>query len=81
MLEVKQDEDEKTNDHAWRSCCLTVDKNMMVYISQMIFSICILMFCCFQLSIYSDQCNIASPYYSIISFLMGKLLSNVLTTK
>lgn len=78
MIEVKQEEEEA---HTWQSCCLTVDKNMIVYISQMIFSLCVLLFCCFQLSIYSDQCNIASPYYSMISFLMGKLLSNVLTTK
>lgn len=74
-------EDEQEENKIWKSCCLVIDKNMVVYISQFIFSLSILGFSCFQLTKYSDQCNIASPYYSLISFLMGKLLSNILTTK
>ena len=84
MIEVKQAEVDVVDDEpikVWRSCCLVVDKNMIVYLSQMMFALLILLFSCFQLVKYSDQCNIASPYYSLISFLMGKLLSNILTTK
>lgn len=87
MIEVKQNEvddiDHVVDEPAkvWRSCCLIVDRNMTVYLSQMLFATLILLFSCFQLIKYSDECNIASPYYSLISFLMGKLLSNILTTK
>jgi hypothetical protein len=89
MIEVKQIEEEPepagavTNDQlkVWRSCCLVADKNMIVYLSQMIFALMILLFSCFQLTKYSDQCNIASPYYSLISFILGKLLSSIVTAK
>ncbi len=85
MIEVKQndieDQKEEVPSKVWKSCCLVVDRNMTVYLSQMTFATLILLFSCYQLVKYSDQCNIASPYYSLISFLMGKLLSNILTTK
>jgi hypothetical protein len=89
MIEVKQIEEEPENGvpvsgdqlKIWRSCCLVVDKNMIVYLSQMMFALMILLFSCFQLNRYSDQCNIASPYYSLISFILGKLLSSIVTAK
>lgn len=71
MLEVKQDNGEEENTKIWRSCCIMADKDMVVYLSQIGFSMGILGFSCFQLTKYSDQCNIASPYYSLISFSMG----------
>ena len=89
MIEVKQIEEEPENGvpvpihqlKIWRSCCLVADKKMIVYLSQMMFALMILLFSCFQLTKYSDQFNIASPYYSLISFILGKLLSSIVTAK
>ena len=65
----------------WDSCCFRVEKNMVVYITQTLFSFCILVFCAFMLHNADGDCNRASPYLSIVSFLLGKLLSSVMTTK
>ena len=60
----------------WDSCCLPVEKNMAVDITQTLFSFYILVFCAFMLHSAQGDRNRASPYLSIVSFLLGKLLSS-----
>ena len=65
----------------WRSCCITTDKNMIIYFSQMSITIIILVFSSIQLIKSEYDCNKSAPYLSLISFILGKLLSSISTTK
>jgi len=64
----------------WRSCCLTTDRQAMVYIGQLLFSFSVLGFSAVMLVLADGDCNKSSPYIGLISFLMGKLLSTVVAT-
>lgn len=66
---------------AWRSCCFTLDKGCVAYTGQFIFSMSVLTFCAVMLIQHDGDCSMSSPYINIISFMMGKLLANVLTSK
>jgi hypothetical protein len=61
----------------WVSCCLTTDKQAVVYFGQLSFSFSVLIFCCTMLVLADGDCNKSSPYIGLISFLLGKLLSSV----
>ena len=65
----------------WVSCCIETDRGAVVYFGQLTFSILVLFFCCGMLLTSNGECNKSSPYISIISFLLGKLLSNVVDSK
>ena len=64
----------------WNSCCLRTDKKAVVYLSQILFAFCVLAFSCMMLIQSDGDCEQSSPYFSLISFLMGKLLSSVVDT-
>lgn len=64
----------------WESCCLRTDRHMVAYIGQFIFSMSVLAFCAIMIIRARGDCNNVSPYVSIISFLMGKLLSSVVSS-
>ena len=76
-LEDKQVEYE----HEWKSCCITVDKNMMVYFGQLSFAFAILAFCAVMLVKSDGDCNRSSPYIGLLSFMLGKLLQLWLQNK
>jgi len=65
----------------WNSCCLRTDKRAVVYLSQIGFAFCVLGFSCTMLVVSKGDCEQSSPYFSLISFLLGKLLSSVVDTK
>ena len=64
----------------WESCCLRTDRHMIAYIGQFIFSMSVLAFCAIMIIRAQGDCNNVSPFVSIISFLMGKLLSSVVSS-
>ncbi len=70
----------KKDDNIWESCCLRTDRHMIAYIGQFIFSMSVLAFSCIMISNSEGQCDRISPFVSIISFLMGKLLSSVVSS-
>jgi hypothetical protein len=74
-------EEKKDNNDAWRSCCFTLDKGCIAYFSQLIFSLSTLSFCAIMLIKANGECNQSSPYINIISFMLGKILSSVLSSK
>ena len=63
----------------WRSCCLTVDKNAMVYLTQSLLSVMVLAFSASMLVYADGDCDKSSPYIGLISFILGKILSTVIT--
>ena len=64
----------------WQSCCITADKQATVYFGQLAFSFAVLSFSSVMLVIADGDCNKSSPYIGLISFLLGKLLSNVVAS-
>lgn len=74
--EVESKDDKHDNDR-WRSCCLTTDRQMVVYIGQIMFSFATLAFSAYQLHVAQGSCEKSSPYIGLISFLLGKILSSV----
>ena len=75
--DVDRDEDES---HVWKSACLRMDKNMIVYLAQFLTTLLILTFCAFMLAKSEFDCNKSSPYIGLISFILGKLLATISTT-
>jgi hypothetical protein len=69
------------NRTIWSSCCLRTDKTVVIYLSQLAFAFSVLGFSCTMLVASDGNCEQSSPYFSLISFLMGKLLSSVVDTK
>ena len=61
----------------WKSCCLRTDRQAVVYLGQLSFSLSVLGISCAMLIIADGDCNKSSPYISLIAFLLGKLLSQV----
>ena len=74
MEEVKYTQEEEVT---WKSCCLRTDRQAVVYLGQLSFSLSVLGISCAMLIIADGDCNKSSPYISLIAFLLGKLLSQV----
>lgn len=64
----------------WRSCCFQTDPHMCSYIGQLSTSFLILGFSFIMLIKANGSCEQSSPYIGLISFLLGKLLSSVMSS-
>ena len=64
----------------WESCCVRTNPHAIAYIGQLLISILILTFSFIQLIYSEGDCNRSAPYIGLISFLMGKLLSSVMSS-
>ena len=75
-VEIKHEfvEEESTT---WKSCCLRSDRQLVVYLGQLSFSLSVLGISCGMLILADGNCEKSSPYISLIAFLLGKLLSQV----
>ena len=77
-VEIKHDLTEE--EVTWKSCCLRTDRQLsfsVVYIGQLSFSLAEMGVCTTMLVLAEGDCNRSSPYISLIAFLLGKLLSQV----
>jgi len=82
MIQPEPEEEKKDNNsETWRSCCFLLDKGCIAYFSQLIFSLCTLGICTVMLIKFDGQCDKSSPYINLMSFMLGKLLNSVLTSK
>ena len=64
----------------WESCCIRTNPHAIAYIGQIMISVIILAFSFIMLIKANGSCEQSSPYIGLISFLMGKLLSSVMTS-
>ena len=55
----------------WRSCCLEIDKQAIIYFSQIGIGVAVLSFSAVQLLRSDFQCDKSSPYLGLISFIIG----------
>jgi hypothetical protein len=65
----------------WDSCCFRVSKMAVAYIGQMLVVVMVLSICTYFLIEAQGSCDRSSPYISLISFILGKVLSQVVTSK
>ena len=56
-------------DNQWKSCCLTVDRAV-----QFSLALCVLSFSGIMLALSAGNCEKSSPYFSLISFVIGAFL-------
>ena len=55
----------------WRSCCVELDKQAVVYFAQIAIGVGVLAFSAVQLLRSNFQCEESSPYLGLISFIIG----------
>ena len=83
MIEVQQrdiENDIHENAKVWRSCCFNLDSHCVAYAGQFIFTMSVLGFCSVMLIKANGSCEQSSSYINIISFMMGKILSSVMSS-
>ena len=73
-VEIKHDFTEE--EVTWKSCCLRTDRQAIVYFGQLSFSLSVMGLCTTMLILADGDCNRSSDI-SLIAFLLGKLLSQV----
>ena len=62
-------EDDKI-DNQWKSCCLITDKRAVLFFSQYIIMLIIVIFCVVQL-ILSPDCNSQRAYSALLTLIIG----------
>ena len=82
---VKKDDDSDISDDIpekaiWRSCCFQLDPRCLAYAGQFTISMTVLGISTYMLLQADGDCNKSSPYIGIISFLLGKILSTVVSS-
>ena len=64
----------------WESCCFKLNPHGVAYFGQFTVSIMVLGICTFMLVKADGDCNKSSPYIGLVSFLLGKILSTVVSS-
>jgi hypothetical protein len=64
----------------WRSCCFQLDPKGVAYAGQFTISMTVLGISTYMLLKADGDCNQSSPYIGLISFLLGKILSTVVSS-
>ena len=77
VLDVKLEERRNRQDHElndrWESCCLTVDKRMMQYITQITIICGVMLFSIYQL-VSNDSCEAQTAYMGLLTLLLGLII-------
>ena len=55
----------------WRSCCVEIDKQAVIYFAQITIGVAVLAFSAVQLLRSNFECNQSAPYLGLISFIIG----------
>ena len=68
------------SSEVWRSCCIKVDKQMVMYLTTMGILGGIIVFCCIQLT-RLDDCNSQATYISLLSAMVGLIIPSPVMRK
>ena len=77
------EEEEKQQPHVieeWKSCCFRLSPPAIAYFGQMFTTLCIILICAYMLVRADGNCDKSSPYIGLISFMLGKILSSVISS-
>ena len=67
-------------DRVWKSCCFHIDPHGAAYLGQFIIITGVISFSFIMLIQSKGKCEESSPYFSLISFILGKLLSTIISS-
>lgn len=60
------------NENMWRSCCgATIDKRAVVFFSQLLITLSVVILCIYQLIKHHDNCDSNQLYSGILSMVIG----------
>ena len=71
---VKIENELQKNNNTWKSCCLTMDKRFVIFITQFCISIIILGFSMYQL-LTANTCDETQVYIGLISTIIGMYIA------
>ena len=75
-IHIQQQKAEKQlHAHEWRSCCLTADKNVVIFGSQMGVLTGLLIFSAAMLAT-AESCEASNMYLSLLTMVLGILMPN-----
>ena len=82
---IQEEEDEPhpqppTQD-VWRSCCFQLSPAGVAFGGQLTVTIMVLGISTLMLVKADGDCNKSAPYFSMISFMLGKILSSVISSQ
>ena len=85
VIPVIQEEEEQctqppTQD-VWRSCCFQLSPAGVAFGGQLTVTIIVLAISTLMLVKADGDCNKSAPYFSMISFMLGKILSSVISSQ
>ena len=69
--ELEEEQGYVAPNRLWRSCCVELDKQAVVYFAQIGIGVAVLSFSAVQLLRSNFECSESSPYLSLISFIVG----------
>ena len=72
-IAVEDDERTFAHDNTWKSCCLTVDRRAVSYISQMGIGVAVITFCISMLVI-DQSCTSFSRWSPLLGLVLGVML-------
>ena len=68
---IPQEEEDTQEPKLWRSCCIQLDKQAVMYFSQIGIGVMVLSFSAVQLVRADFQCDQSSGYMALVSFIIG----------
>ena len=83
VIPVIQEEEEQCTQQpdVWRSCCFQLSPNGVAFGGQLTVTIIVLAISTLMLVKADGDCNRSAPYFSMISFMLGKILSSVISSQ
>ena len=69
--DLGEDQGYVSPNRLWRSCCVELDKQAVVYFAQITIGVAVLAFSAVQLLRSNFECNQSAPYLGLISFIIG----------
>lgn len=77
---IPEHDNEEKEEHIWKSCCFNINKEMIVFITQNLIGLLIILFCIIKLN-NKLECSEQQTFISLLTFICGILLPSPKFTK
>lgn len=67
-------------EKVWQSCCLQLSRHCVAYTGQMVVIASIIGISAYFLVEADGDCSKSSPYHALLSFVLGKVLSTMVSS-
>ena len=82
VIPVEDNEEQPTPPpDVWRSCCFQLSPPGVAYCGQFTVTVMVLAISTYMLIRADGDCNKSSPFIGLISFMLGKILSSVISSQ